>query len=779
MTRSTIDAEDIAVLDRIQRRVLWLACFAVHHANARPSPDGSKVGGHQASSASSVSLLTALYFKALRPTDVVALKAHASPAFYAIQYLRGRLPVRALQNLRVFGELQAYPSRRKNPDIVDLSTGSMGLGAVAATFGGLATRYLLDHAGVLTPHGALAASSGAGAVTPARFIVMVGDAELDEGNVCEALAEESVAGLRNVLWIVDLNRQSLDRVIPDVRRQHLRALFRASGWHVRELRWGRRLQALFARKGGESLRHRMESMSNAEYQSLLRQPGAALRKRLVSPGGDADATLDELLADVPDAELSGLVGDVGGHDLAEILDAFAEADEPRETPMVILADTIKGWGLPLAADPLNHTALMTPSQLDQLRETLGIAAGQEWAGFEEASDEATWIHGLPPLFEAPPPRQSPAVPADLAEDYPENASTQEAFGRALGALGRLPVGDVIVTVSADVAVTTHLAGWINRKGVYADRERPDFFADTPQAMRWKESPRGQHIELGIAEHNLFLLLGALGLTAELSGVPLLPIGTLYDPFVTRGLDALYHALYSGGRFIVAATPSGVTLSPEGGAHQSVITPGIGLTLPSIAFFDPVFAREVEWILLDGLERLLARGESLYLRLSTKAIDQRLAPPPGADYRGAVLRGGYRLIDARGEAGYTPDDAVHLFAEGVMLPEAVQAARALRERGVFANVFVVTSPDRLYRGLRDPRPYVETLVGADEEGVPIVSALDGHSHTLAFIGAALGVCQLALGVDDFGQSGSRPDLYRHYGIDADAIVHAALTLLGRS
>src|SRR5215471_5867133 len=166
MTRVGIEAPELAVLERIQRKVLWLATWMVHHANARPSPDGSKVGGHQASSASSVSLLTALYFKALRPTDVVALKAHASPAFYAIQYLRGRLPLAALQQLRVFGGLQAYPSRRKNPDIVDLSTGSMGLGAVAATFGGLTTRYLIDHGAVLGAHG------GGGGVTPERFVVM-------------------------------------------------------------------------------------------------------------------------------------------------------------------------------------------------------------------------------------------------------------------------------------------------------------------------------------------------------------------------------------------------------------------------------------------------------------------------------------------------------------------------------------------------------------------------------------------------------------------------------
>ena len=424
--------------------------------------------------------------------------------------------------------------------------------------------------------------------------------------------------------------------------------------------------------------------------------------------------------------------------------------------------------------------LLTSTQLEELRASLGIAPGEEWAGFAPGTAEAELIRGRAVPYHPPAPLPVPEVPASLDESYPSPSSTQEALGRILGKLGRLPIGERIVTLSADVAVTTHLAGWINRKGIYFPRPKPNFFEHVPQAVQWKEGPEGQHIELGIAEHNLFLALGALGLAHELAGVTLLPIGTLYDPFVSRGLDALYHALYAGGKFIVAATPSGVSLSPEGGAHQSVITPGIGIALPGIAYFDPAFAQEVEWILLDGLRGLLERGdaESLYLRLSTKPVDQTLAPPPTAEYRAAVLRGGYRLIDARGQPGFDPEDAVHIFAAGVMAPEAVEASRALGAGGILANVFVVTSPDRLYRGLRRPRPYLEALVTAEEEGVPVVSVLDGHSHTLAFIGSALGVPQIPLGVDHFGQSGARPDLYRHYGIDAGAIAAAARTLLAR-
>ena len=755
-----ISRQELEILERIERRVLWLSTWMVHHANTvRPNADGTKVGGHQASSASAVSLMTALYFKALCPSDVVAVKAHAAPAFYAIQYLRGRLAGERLRELRSFDGLQAYPSRRKNPDIVELSTGSMGLGAVQASFSALVGRYLVDHG----------ASGG-----PARVVVMVGDAELDEGNVWEALAEEAMAELGGLLWIVDVNRQSLDRVVPTARQSQLPQLFAALGWRVIQLRWGRRLSMVFDRPHGDDLRRRLEAMPYAEYQSLLRLTPTAARKALGA---------ERALADIGDDELHELLADVGGHDLTAILDALDEATHEPQRPTVILAHTIKGWRLPFAGDPLNHTALLTAAQIEEVRARFGIAPGDEWAAFPDGSLEADFIRALPPLYAPPHARAlETSVPLQLDDTaYAAELSTQEAFGRVLTALSRQPVADAIVTASADVAVTTHLAGWITRKGVYFPRPKPDFFADLPQAVSWRESPAGQHIELGIAEHNLFLLLGALGHARTLAGTTVLPIGTLYDPFVGRGLDALYHALYSGAKFVVVATPSGISLNAEGGAHQSVITPPLGIALPDLTYYEPAFAREVEWILLAALAQLArGEGESLYLRLSTRPIEQRLAPTADAGWREATLAGGYRLVDARSEPGWDPEqNAVHLFATGVMVPEAVAASRLLRDHDVLANVFVVTSPDRLYRGLKHSRGYLERLVSADEEGVPIVSVLDGHSHTLAFLGSALGVPQLPLGVDHFGQSGARAELYHHYGIDAAAIARAARLLLGEA
>jgi pyruvate dehydrogenase E1 component len=257
--------------------LLWLTVNTIHHANSRranPSPE--RVGGHQASSTSVLTLLTALYFKILRPGDRIAVKPTAAPVFYAIQVLRGLLPPDALRAYRSLGGLQAYPSRAKNPDWFDFSTGSMGLGAVAPAFAALMDRYLADRFG------------GPGEPEPgqppaarrARNIALVGDAELDEGSVWEAWTEEAMADLAGHVVVVDLNRQSLDRVVGDRRSRLLGRLFHALGWHVVSLRFGRRLERLFAEPGGAWLHDRLAAMENLEYHALLRLPPAAARKAL-------------------------------------------------------------------------------------------------------------------------------------------------------------------------------------------------------------------------------------------------------------------------------------------------------------------------------------------------------------------------------------------------------------------------------------------------------------------------------------------------------------------
>ena len=414
--------------------------------------------------------------------------------------------------------------------------------------------------------------------------------------------------------------------------------------------------------------------------------------------------------------------------------------------------------------------------MDELRRVFGVTPGDEWAGFAPGTPEAAHIRTLPPLFSAPP---LPGADRDPRRDRRDVSRRDLDAGGVRSSPGRAwpPAGGRRARDRLRRRRGHHAPGRLDEpQGHLLSRARGRIPSPTrPRRSGGGKGPAGQHVEIGIAEHDLFLLLAALGLTAELSGQTLLPIGTLYDPFVTRGLDALYHALYCGARFIVVATPSGITLAPEGGAHQSVITPGIGVALPDIAYYEPAFAREVEWILLAGLRAAgRAARESLSAALSTAPVDQRLAPPAEAGHRGAVLAGGYRLIDGRvTEPGWHPEAAVHLFAAGVggaaggrRRPAPARAGRLRRACSSSPAPIASTG------ACASPGPTSKTLVGADEEDVPVVSVLDGHSHALAFLGGALGVPQLALGVDYFGQSGTRQDLYRHYGIDADAIVRAA-------
>lgn len=771
-----INPETLALLDTIQRRILWLATNIIHHANnVRPNSDGIKVGGHQASSASVVTILTALYFHFLQAGDRVSIKPHASPVFHAIQYLLGQLPSEYLTTLRAYKGLQAYPSRTKDPDQVDFSTGSVGLGVVAPAFAALAQKYTQAHFGTVTSN---------------RFVALVGDAELDEGNVWEAVLDEALEGLDNLLWIVDLNRQSLDRVIPGIRAARLKRLFEEMGWRVLEAKYGEQLQRLFALPNGDLLRHRIDEMDNEEYQALIRLPGDQARARLVT----AIPELGAVLHGVSDEALPAALANLGGHDLAELLRVLAIAARPCGRPTIIFAYTIKGWGLPIAGHPLNHSMLLTEKQRDQVRHQLDIDPVDEWATFAPDSPAGQLCRQVEQRLygAAPAPTPSPAVEVPVTVGLPpsEKVSTQDSFGRVLSRLADLPgVRDRLMTCSPDVSFSTNLSGWINKRGAFKSKPKPEYEGDAQQLLKWQRGPSGQHIELGISEMNLFLLLGMFGLSAELNGQLLAPIGTVYDPFVCRGLDALIYALYSGGKFVFAGTPSGVSLAPEGGAHQSTITPSIGAELPNLQMYEPCFACEVEWTLLEGIRACFDRdhGYATYLRLSTKPIEQRLLEPAlarlgEATLRQQVLAGAYRLWDwQQGGAGVDGRDVVHIAATGAMIPEACAAATYLWQEGVAATVLNLTSPRQLYSHWR-ATPYAarstlfDWFIPAAEQRAPLITVQDGASHSLAWLGSALGTRLIPLGVDDFGQSGGGADLYRHYGIGWEAIVAAAFAAL---
>lgn len=556
-TDTVPELDALATLDAVQRRVLWLATSIVHHANkVRETPSGVKVGGHQASSASMVGIMTALYFAFLRGPDRVSVKPHASPVLHAINYLLGRLDPAYLTQLRSLGGLQSYPSRLKDPDPVDFSTGSVGIGATATLWSGLAHRYVAGHFDV--PQGG-------------RQVALLGDAELDEGAIWEALIDPMVPALGETLWIVDLNRQSLDRVVPDIAAGRIGRMFEAAGWQTITVKYGRLLRELFARPGGEALRARIDGMSNEEYQRLLRSPAGELRERL--PGdGAAKRDVLRVTGDLDDDQLVAAVRDLGGHDLGDLLDAFGAADGETDRPTVVFAYTIKAWGLPTQGHPANHSALLSTPQWRELADALGADADDPWATFAVGSQEAELCAAAATRLERPTVtvRAVPPVPRDVGRAHAGVASTQQSFGRFFVDLAHEApdVAAHVVTVSPDVASSTNLGGWINRVGVWNVGERIDWFADdTDTLMRWRQSAHGQHVELGIAEGNLVGLLGELGATWSRDGQPLLPIGTMYDPFVNRALEPWSFGMYAGGQSILVGTPSGVTLAPEGGAHR--------------------------------------------------------------------------------------------------------------------------------------------------------------------------------------------------------------------
>ncbi len=760
---------DVQTLREVEQRVLWLATAIVDHANrVRPNPSGLKVGGHQASSASMVTVMTALWLRQLNAEDRVSVKPHASPVLHALEFLLGQLDARYLTTLREFGGLQSYPSRHKDPVPADYSTGSVGIGATAPLWGALARRYVNSQFGV----------AGTG-----RQYSLVGDAELDEGAVWEAVLDPMVAELGEVVWIVDLNRQSLDRVVPTMGPGRLQGMFTAAGWQVLTVKYGRVLEDLFARPGGDALRRRIDQMANPEYQRLLRHSPHRLRDLLPGTGPDA-AAIATLIADLDDDHLAQAIRNLGGHDLDALLDAFDQIDDTR--PTIVLAYTLKGYGLPTEAHPQNHSALLSEAQLTALAQRLGIDPADPWVGFAPDSEAGRACAEAASRLRRPlrPAQGVCEVPTDLGRTPSGTGTTQAALGRTLLDLNRAApeVARRVVTISPDVSSSTNLGGWVNKVGVWSWQERADWFADDADTvLHWRERPSGQHIELGIAETNLVGLMGELGATWSRWGQQLLPIGVMYDPFVERALEPWSFGMYAGGQSILIGTPSGVTLAPEGGAHQSITTPSIGLEQPGCVSWEPAFAIDTEWCLLAAMSQLgRPDGHSAYLRLSTRPVDQGLAEVPADPAarerrRRLVVAGAYALRRH-------PRPAVTIVAMGALITEALAAAERLDATGFGTDVICVTSPGLLFhalqarRGLTDAPSWVLDTVFPTERATPMLTVLDGHPHTLAFLAGVNAVRGTHLGVTQFGQSGDLASVYRYHGLDTETLISAALDLI---
>jgi len=780
------DPARFAMLHEIERKLLWLSAWTIHNANhVRPNRDGLKVGGHQASCASIVSVMTALYFEILRPQDRVAVKPHAGPVFHAINYLLGRQNREQMEGLRAFGGAQSYPSRVKDGGEVDFSTGSVGLGVAITSFAALMADYIRLH-GLARPD-----------IPPGRHIALAGDAELDEGNIYEALLEGWKHDVRNVWWIIDYNRQSLDSVVPDRLFGRIEGLFRDMGWNVVTMKYGRKLQAAFAREGGEELRGWIDDCPNSLYSALTFQGGAAWRQALLTDMGRSRG-VRAIVDPLDDDELAALMTNLGGHDIEAIIEHLRAADASGDQPTCFIAYTIKGMGLPFAGHKDNHAGLMSKEQMELFRHAMGIRPGHEWDRFEGLATRPeeldAFLASVPFAAKLTPEgRALPAATIPIPDTLPvgklagRGTSTQAGFGEILAEIGRGQgayklLAERILTTSPDVTVSTNLGPWVNRRGVFDRHTRNDVFRDSKlaSAQRWGMSPQGQHIELGIAEQNLFLLLGAAGLSHALAGARLLPIGTVYDPFVNRGLDALIYACYQDARFLLVSTPSGITLAPEGGQHQSVNTPLIGMAADRLASFEPAYVDELAILLRHAFDHMQRPdGSAVWLRLSTRQLaqpDRRLDPAQ-------IIAGAHWVVPPAEGA------PIALAYQGPVAPEAEAAFAELRAEEPRAGLLAITSPDRLHAGWlaagrarrggdRAARSHIETILAPLAPGAALVTILDGHPAAHAWLGAVRGQRVVPLGPDRFGQSGDLPDLYREYGLDTDAILDAcAQALLG--
>lgn len=768
-------------LRTIEQRLLWLSHWMIHNANhIRPKADGIKVGGHQASSASMVSMMTALYFSALRPEDRVAVKPHASPIFHAMQYLMGNLDLPRMENFRGYGGVQSYPSRTKDVDDVDFSTGSVGLGVAITSFASMVQDYIK-------------AKDWGSDLKTGRMVALMGDAELDEGNIYECLQEGWKNGLRNTWWIIDYNRQSLDGVVREGLWERAEKVFDAFGWDVVRVKYGVLQRAAFEEPGGTALRDWIDACPNQLYSALTYQGGAVWRKYLMDDLGD-QGDVSTLIDRRSDDKLAELMENLGGNCVTSMAEVFAAIDHDR--PTCFLAYTVKGWGTPIAGHKDNHGGLMTKAQMAEWQADMGVPEGQEWDKFAAVDDPAALQGFLDkvPFFAGGRRRWHDAridVPqTDVRTD--REMSTQTAFGKILDELSRgdSKLAERIVTMSPDVTGTTGLGAWVNRRKLFAREAVEDTFRahKIPSTAKWEFAPEGQHIELGIAEMNLFLLLGAAGLSHSLFGKRLIPVGTLYDPFVSRGLDALNYACYQDARFLLVGTPSGVTLAPEGGAHQSVGTPLIGMSQDGLAAFEPAFVDELTVIMNWAFDYLQRDGEgdpdertwlrdetggSVYLRLTTNPIEQ---PGQRRDdtFRQGAIDGAYWLR----EPG--PNCDVVIIYQGAVAPEAIRAAGMIGEERRDVGVLAVTSADRLNagwtaaqraraKGQKNAISHVERLLAPLPRDCGMVTVIDGHPATLSWLGGVAGHRTIPLGVEHFGQTGTIGDLYHHFGIDAEAIV----------
>ncbi len=901
-TRATsTGALNLKVLNSIARRAHYLANKMIYMANTRDNVEKGdpKIGGHSSASASSLHILGALHLVMKSGFDWIANKPHASPADHSYNYLLDLLLKPDLSRLSLdeanvaMASLRAFPKDNEfvfqsyhsayDPDFHNFfPSGTVGIPPVNAGYMALAYRYAARH-GYEVPE--------------AHFWSIIGDSEFREGSLSEAIPDFAERQLGNVTWILDFNRQSLDghritnqKIMNGTDDLRIERMMLANGWHVVHARHGQLRKKLFEQAGGELFQQLFEGdLSDYELQVLLLLTDAKAVKQMLL---EKQPKLDKFLKAVNDADLIEAVRDFGGHDFTTLIEAFEESKRETERPSMVIAHTIKGWGLKMAANPGNHSALPDEDEIQQLAKNVSVPDGQNFARLSAASEEGRFLkargeklhqeisaqHALKQKnqkFFADLGVQLGEMPPTLdinfkMANYPH---TQWMLGQLTAKLTRLantPIdakqlrdkqraltdterpfklaGEMIVSMAPDVGTSTNLNPSMDGK-IYSANAVEDL--ELEKGVKEKTVPDlvpGQEVNdrflrFDIAEANVMSCLGSFGKIRDVLGIPLLPLMTVYDFFIKRALDQLFYNLYWKSSFILVGTPSGVTLSPEGAQHGWKSD----IQIPNQITWEPFFVQELDWILVDSLKRALTGDDEgrngVLIRGVTRGVDQKMfmqslksqrrfkadwnsnsaLAPAGMEVQSAtdeskvpsldepsilqavradVLNGAYHLIDYRGYAGYDPgDNVVHIFAMGSPATEAIKASQALLQKGIYANVIVVTNTDLLVGNLAHANAYqhllqtlginadlhikninsedtaqVRTLAG---RRIPIVSVHDGEIGLLDNLGSIVGVRQETLAVRKHSRCGRPVDVYQYHHIDAASVEAACGKVLAET
>jgi len=803
-------AVPIALYEEAENWASWFAAWMVYWANNKPANKGKKpkVGGHQASALSSSSILTAYYLHIRRPQDRIAVKPHAAPFLYSLFYMMGHLSRHNVENLREFGGPPAYPVQHHYPGLIDYSTSIEGIGCAAT---------------IEDAYEAVVQNIQFGKQIDSRYEALVGDGELTELQIGGALYEAGRRKLSNVCWWIDINRQSLDRIMEDSplggTGPWIESLFRANGWNTINLRWGSRIEAVFAKPGGATLRRRLDALSDSHYQALLMHDGATIRSALIGATEHEDPIIVDFLrefartAPAPvdaslnilngfsDTDLKSLIEDVGGHDIEKLIAANQQAIRMKDAPTAVLCHTVKGRRLPgWVAHPENHGAVLSADRMEFYRRTLDLPAGEPFELPAPDSELSQMMMRRGAELFPPETRISVAFPAitppaweDIRIPLEGTKSTGTVFGNLNLTYLRSSIGKHMAFVAPDVGLTTHLGGIISATGVFDAAPGPDltkFLREKrQQPFGWRLSREGQFHSVAINEGLAALLAFAFGREKyAIEGKDrLIPVVTIYDVFWKHAYTQIYYALYDDARFIAVGTPSGTSLSRESGTHQSIQTPAIFMGLPNIIYYEPAFAYDMKVLYHWAIAQIISpAGEAVYLRLTTQEIDQ----PPIEDtpaMRDQVIRGAYWFLNHRGTDGYDPArNVAHVFATGHLVTEAIKASELLLDKGIFLNVCNVTSWERLKRDWErywaSPDPdgsyHLNDLIPDDEVGVPTVVVGDFTPQVADWVGNALGKSVPVLGPRSFSETGSLEAIRQLHNIDADAIVRSVLSSWNR-